>query len=219
MWARTSTALDREVSRWSPTGPRLRRRAARYAASRSGAPNGLITVIAALIVVAGLAVFQYAPALRPSPVAVPEGSTAVVKPTPFAVNPQSLAVISSNDTDLTVYQTDVTQVCPTTAPDCFDDREFFSRTVSLPKVRAQNVALSPTGGQMAVVGHNPDEDVIAVVTLRVDNRPRAPEGHGETSAPVATAASEAPPRDAGWREQSVQQPGRYRRAGSPDRIT
>src|SRR5215203_6016104 len=37
MWARTSTALDHEVTRWTPTAPRqLRRRAlTRYATSRS----------------------------------------------------------------------------------------------------------------------------------------------------------------------------------------
>src|SRR5688572_19480939 len=49
MWARTSTALDREVSRWTPSTPRqLRRRAlTRYATSRSSAPNALITIVAA----------------------------------------------------------------------------------------------------------------------------------------------------------------------------
>src|SRR6187200_1356485 len=69
MWARTSTALDREVSRWTPSTPRqLRRRAlARYAKSGSGAPSALITVVAALVIVSGLAVFQYAPALRQTP--------------------------------------------------------------------------------------------------------------------------------------------------------
>ena len=196
MWARTSTALDREVSRWSPTAPRLRRRRlARYASARPGVPNGLITVIAALIVVAGLAVFQYAPVLRTQPQPPQDGATPVLRPTPFAVNPQSLAVVSSNETDLTVYQTDVTEVCPTNAPDCFDDREFRSRTVSLPKVRAQNVALSPGGGQLAVVGHNQDEDVIAVVMLRTDSQPRSPEVHPQkTPPPVATASSQVPPQ-------------------------
>ena len=167
MWARTSTALDREVSRWSPTSPRLRRRAlARYASSRSGTPNALVTVVAALVVVAGLAVFQYAPTLRTQPQSSPDGSTAVLRPTPFAVNSQALAVVSANETEITVYETDVAQVCPQTAPDCFDDREFVARTVSLPKVRPQNVALRPGGGELAVVGHNQDEDVIAVVMLR-----------------------------------------------------
>ena len=195
LWARTSTALDREVSRWSPNAPRLRRRAlARYAGSRTGSPNGLITVIAALIVVAGLAVFQYAPALRPQTTPPQDGATPVVRPTPFAINSQALAVISSNETDLTVYETDVNEVCPTNAPDCFDDREFHSRTVKLPKVRTQNVALSPNGGQLAVVGHNQDEDVIAVVMLRTDNQQRPPDVQPQkTPAPVATASPQVPP--------------------------
>ena len=190
MWARTSTALDREVSRWSPTTPRqLRRRAlARYATSRSSAPNALITVIAVLVIVSGLAVFQYAPSLREA-TRTPEsnGPVAAVQPTPFAINPQQLAVITSNDTDLTVYETDVTKVCPTEAPDCFDDREFVARTVSLDNVRAQNAALSPGGNQIAVVGHNSDEDVIAVVMLRAGGvKPPDPNGSDGTPKPDPT---------------------------------
>ncbi len=193
MWARTSTALDREVSRWTPTTPRqLRRRAlTRYATSRSGAPNALITVVAALLIVSGLAVFQSAPALRDEPVTSPNnGPIAAVRPTPFAINPQQLAVITSNDTDLTVYETEVAEVCPPTAPDCFDDRKFFARTVALPKVRAQNAALSPNGGQIAVVGHNTDEDVIAVVMLQTySNHPSTSDAGGSHQPPP----TETPP--------------------------
>src|SRR5688572_18274496 len=68
MWARTSTELDREMSRWPYRYPRVGRRLlTRVARSRSGggAPGALATVVAAVGVVLVIAVMQLGPAFRP----------------------------------------------------------------------------------------------------------------------------------------------------------
>src|SRR5262245_66104482 len=63
MWARTSSALDREVARGARTAWGRRVRRARRKAQPSTA---LMSTIAAASVIAALAVFQLAPAVAPS---------------------------------------------------------------------------------------------------------------------------------------------------------
>lgn len=193
MWARTSTALDREVSRWSYRYPRFGRRAiVRDRASRFGTPSALATMVAAVGVVTVLAILQFGPARTPTPsTAVAVGSTALSRPTPFAVAPQPLALVWSGESDLTVYQTEVTEVCPSSTPDCMEERDFVSRTVPLRNQRPQNVALSPNGAQLAFVGHNTDRDVITVVLLR--DAPRTSGRPDPTKAPEPTSSATANP--------------------------
>ncbi len=168
----------------------------------------MATVVAAVGVVASLVVIQLAPSLnRPTgtdagtAIATANGATiaAGLRPTPFAISPQSLALISSTDNDLTVYQTQVSEVCPTTAPDCFNDSKFVTNSVKVSNLRPQNVALSPGGDQIAVVGHNSDKDVIAVVMLRNLGPTRTnepPNGTQPTPAPSdGSGASVTPPTD------------------------
>lgn len=171
MWARTSTALDREVARRSYRYPRFGRRAIVHDKGRrpSGSPTVLATVVAVVGVVTAVAALQLAPALRPAPVAqdVP-GTVAAFRPTPFNVAPQPLSFFAAGGTDLSFYETSVDRVCPPSTLDCFDDdKEVVRRKVGLPSnMRPQNIALSPNGDQVAFVGHDADQDVIAVVMLQ-----------------------------------------------------
>jgi hypothetical protein len=201
MWARTSTALDRAVSRWSYRYPRFGRRAiARDRSRRAGAPGALATVVAALGVVTAVAVLQLAPALRPAPVTAPMtapvtdsaplGTVAVaLRPTPFAVAPQPLSLVAAGETDLSIYQTSVDQVCPQSTPDCFFDEKIVGRNVKLPRhLRPQNVALSPNGEQLAFVGHEADQDVITVVMLQNAGSGAIPGRSPRTPEPTRTAS-------------------------------
>jgi len=208
MGARTSTALDREVSRRSYHYPRFGRRAiVRDRRSRPGAPGALATMVAAVGVVTVLAILQFGPALRPTPsTAVAVGPATAGRPTPIAIAPQPLAVVAAGERDLTVYQTQVTQVCPTSTPDCMEEeREFLSRTVRLDNLRPQNVALSPNGAQLAFVGHNTDKDVITVVLLR-DHTPAPTEPNPTRRPPpsATSAPSEPPPSASPAVEESPQ---------------
>ncbi len=183
MWARTSTALDREVARWSHRYPRFGRRAiARSNGNRSGAPGALATVVAALGVATAVAVLQLAPALRPAPVSVTAtGTVAALRPTPFAVAAQPLSFFAAGETDLSVYQTSIDQVCPQSTLDCFDDKVFVRRNVTLPSnLRPQSIALSPNGAQIAFVSHDADQDVIAVVMLHSAAPPSRGGGSGQS---------------------------------------
>ena len=172
MWARTSTALDGEVSRWSYRYPRFGRRAvvATDRRRRGGSPTVLASVVALLAIVTAVAALQLAPVPRPTQVANIDalGTVASFRPTPFAVPPQPLSFFAAVDADLGFYETSVDRVCPQSTFDCFDnDKEIVRRKVRLPSnMRPQNIALSPNGDQIAFVGHDAEQDVIAVVTLR-----------------------------------------------------
>lgn len=162
MWARTSAALDREVARgvrasWSR---RLRR------AQRRARPTaGMVTVLAALGIVTALATFQLSPTRLP-----PTGAS--VRPTPFAVRPEPLAFVGLSSGDMAIYRTVIRQVCPQSEPiDCVAT-ESIERTplgTSLPDdIHAGNIALSPNGRQLSLVGRNVEADVIAVVLMPDD---------------------------------------------------
>ena len=196
MWARTSTALDREVSRRSYRYPRFGRRAVVRGDGRlrSGTPTVLATVVAVVGLVTTVAALQLAPALRPVPTAESAPGTAIaLRPTPFSVAPQPLSFFAAGDTDLSVYETSVDRVCPPSTLDCFDnDKEIVRRKVRLPSnMRPQNIALSPDGDRAAFVGQDADHDVIAVVMLQNAGSPgtvpgRSP-GREPSQTPKATA--------------------------------
>jgi anti-sigma factor RsiW len=182
LWARTSTALDREVARGSYRDSGLTR--GFYRAPRGLAPAAaLMTSVAAVGVMAALAVMQLAPAI---PSAEPPS---LARATPFNVPPQKLALIGVDATDVYLYQTSVSQVCPASAPDCLLTDDFVRQPVALPRsMRARTVALSPTGGRLALVGRDAGEDVIAVVFL-----PAAEPGFVPTPTVAATEAATIDP--------------------------
>ncbi|MEX2546589.1 MAG: hypothetical protein WD830_02220 [Chloroflexota bacterium] len=206
MWARTSTALDREMSRWSFRYPRLGRRVARRAGrARSGAPSALATVVAALGIVTVFAVMQLGPAPRQAPgTAVADGSAPSLRPTPFSIAAHPFAVVSAGESDLTVFRTQLSEVCPTTAPDCTDDKVFDRQSVSVPNLRPQNVAMSASGGQIAFVGHDKSNDVITVVLL-LDDAPAKtsdPEPTDSPAPPSSSPANQLPPPETPAANQS-----------------
>src|SRR5688572_5608901 len=156
LWPRTSAALDREVARGSSRfGRRWRRRGRKY-----GPSVALMTTIASLGVVAGLTMMQLTPAVTVAPPSAP------VPATPFAIAPQQLAFVGSDETHMYVYQTDVGHACPANAAGCSVDEGVVRTRVNLPaSVRARNLALSPSGNALALVGRGGGHDVIAVVLL------------------------------------------------------
>ncbi len=186
MWARTSTALDREVTRWPFRPYRYAGRFGRGSRSvRSGTSGATATVLAAIGVVSVLTVMQLSPG-RPAP---PNGP---VNPTPFLVQGQALAFIGSDAADFSIYQTNVRQVCPPTAPDCFEPEGFIRTRVDLSsRVKPRTMAVNPNGNRVAIVGDEVDQaqDFIGVVVLP-DQQPgshgqQPSSGHG----PAATIAA------------------------------
>jgi hypothetical protein len=194
LWPRTSAALDREVARASYRGGRPWRglsfdHGLPSATRRASAPSAaLVTTLAALGVIAALGVTQLMPTFETQPPRAPGQAT------PFAVAPQPLAFIGNQAADLYIYQTDVGHVCPPTAPDCAVDDDIVRRAVKLPaSVHARNIALSPSGEALAVVGRGLNRDVIAVVMLgpRRGGQPNHPNGSDATPK-VTPAASDLP---------------------------
>jgi len=94
LWARTATALDHEVGRHT--------RAPRLVALGSLASLGLVLAVA--LGASGLGPFDIAP---------PDT-------TPFPVTPEPVAYLTTDGNQITIYQTQVSSVCPATAPDCAD---------------------------------------------------------------------------------------------------
>jgi hypothetical protein len=195
LWPRTSAALDREVARGtSRFGRTWRRRGRKY-----GPSVALMTTMASLGVVAALAVMQLTPVVTVAPPSAPAPAT------PFAIAPQPLAfvgseVIGSEAAQMYVYQTDVGHACPTNAPGCSVDEGIVRTPVDLPaSIRARNVALSPSGRALALVGRGGGRDVIAVVLLAngkdrttPTEQPSEP-GSSPDMSPVAVATSGDPP--------------------------
>lgn len=170
LWPRTSAALDREVARGSSHfGRTWRRRGRKY-----GPSAALMTTIASLGVVAGLTMMQLSPAVTVAPPSAPAPAT------PFAIAPQPLAFVGSDETHMYVYQTDVGHACPQNAAGCSVDEGIVRTPVNLPaSVRARNLALSPSGNALALVGRGGGHDVIAVVLLAdgsKDPGPQTPDG-------------------------------------------
>jgi hypothetical protein len=158
LWARTSASLDREVAR----AYRARKWGRRITRGRRSAQpsSALMTAVAAIGVTAAIAVLQLAPTFSPA-ASVPG------KPTPRAVVPQQFSYLGLGLSDIAVYRTEVSQVCPASAPlDCVESEKIVRTPVGLPpSMRSGNVSLSPSGRQMAVVGHYTGQDLIAVVTM------------------------------------------------------
>ena len=208
LWARTSGALDREVARGSYRRPRYGR--AFLERRRRGTPStAVLSTIVAVGLTAAIAVLQLAP--------VPTNRPSPAPATPFAVRPQPLAFIGAGSSDITIYRTQVTHVCPPSAADCAVDEPIEQTAVLLPgRMRPRNVALSPSGARLALVGQQLGEDVIAVVTLPSahiagpDNEPPNTSAPG-SGYPTAPAESGNPPASAVTEPGSTADPGSSQR--------
>jgi len=158
LWARTSASLDREVAR-AYRDQKWRRRLGR--GSRVAQPStALMTAVAAIGVSAAIMVLQLAPAIGPA-------ASVAGRPTPLTIPLQAFAFIGLGPSDAAIYSTDVSQVCPASAPlDCVENEKYVRTPLGLPPdVRAGNLALNPAGNQLAIVGHMVGEDMIGVVTM------------------------------------------------------
>ena len=203
MWPRTSAALDRELAR---SRGRFGRRRPAAAFGRQVSRGGHSAVLAGLLVAIGgitaLATFRIVPNVSSTP---PQQAAA---PTPFSVAGQQLAFVGGGAEKLAVYQTQVSRMCPTSAPDCVSDEGITSTPIVLPNgAKPRNVALSPSGRQLVVVGGDVGRDVFAVVLLpsneNLGSQPGAngsdlPASGGDRSQPpVSSPSSDAPTSGAG----------------------
>lgn len=148
----------------------------------------MVTILAALGVVSAVTVMQLAPPVR---VSSPSGP---VNPTPFTVADQSLAFIGAGAADLAIYRTSVSQVCPPTAPQCFEHPLLVREPVSISsRIHPRTVALSPNGERLAFVGDDVDRDMIAVVLLPSDPKPnRGPQPGASHAQSESTRPLESP---------------------------
>jgi hypothetical protein len=162
LWARTATALDHEVGR------------------RSGAPR-LVALgsLASLGLV--LAVALGATGLGPFNVTRPGSAT------PFPVTPQPVAYLTTDGNQITIYQTQVSAVCPTSAPDCTDPGPSARPVARV----ALDAALSPrdlalaADGNLAITARDSEGRAnYSVVTLPGSETT-------ETASPAASARSTA----------------------------
>src|SRR5687767_11658144 len=165
MWARTSAALDREMAGDGGYRP----------VPEEGGPTPGRRIAFASLAAAGLVLALAVTQLPTSaPVAVPGSS--LLMATPFGVPSQALAFLGSGENGLALYRTRVDVVCPAAAPECVYDDDIEPSIVALPhNLRPSNLALSPSGQQLAIVGRAPleREDLIGVVTMP-DDAPGSP---------------------------------------------
>src|SRR3954451_15123045 len=161
LWARPSAGLDREVAR-DYRAEKWRRRMSR--GRRNAQPStALLTAVAAIGVSAAIAMVQLAPVVAPA-------SSLQIRPTPLAVPKQQLTYVGYGQSDVAVYRTELSQVCPASEIDCVQTEKFVRTPLELPAdMRAGNISLSPSGKQLALVGHVLDGDVIAVVMMPSDS--------------------------------------------------
>jgi len=131
---------------------------------RSAEPStGVLTAVAAIGVSAAIAMLQLAPAIGPV-------VSTQVRPTPLGVPRQELTYVGQGASDVAIYRTELSQVCPASALDCVETEKVVRTPLELPAdMRAGNFSLSPSGNQLALVGHVLNEDVIAVVTMPNDS--------------------------------------------------
>jgi hypothetical protein len=182
MWARTSAALDREMAAGGGYRP---------PADESGPSHGrriVLTSMAAVGVVLALSIAQL-PTNTPSN----EPSAPLLMATPFGVPSQALAFLGSDEFGLALYRTRVDQVCPAAAPDCIHDDDIEPSFASLPpNLRPSNLALSPSGRQLSIVGRAPleREDLIGVVAM--PDTPAGPSRRFATLRPDLLPATPTP---------------------------
>src|SRR3954447_802961 len=194
LWARTSARLDREVAR-AYRAEKWRRRMSR--GRRSAQPStALLTAVAAIGVSAAVAMLQLAPAARPA------GSIAI-RPTPLTVPKQQITYVGYGQSDVAVYRTELSQVCPASEIDCVETEKFVRTPLELPSdMRASNISLSPSGNELALVGHVKSGDVIAVVMMPPDADNSGSSGNSQQSGnqghhPKDTDAPSTPRPDSG----------------------
>ena len=189
LWARTSTAIEREAATRAETP--------RPGSSRRIGPRpafGALSGIAVIAVVIGASVLSggvldapttaIAPAVTPPPVAI-ASSAAAPGPTPIAVGAGEVGWVGTAADGAFAYSTtDVDQVCPAERqPDCAPVSDGDSRHVEM-AIRPKSISQSPVRNQAVVVGTDAaGADAVLVIAL-------------PTARPTATPPSAEPPKTA-----------------------
>jgi hypothetical protein len=143
LWARTATALDHEVGR--------RTGAPRLIALGSMASLGLVAAVA--LGAFGVGPFNIA---RPGPA------------TPFPVTPQPVAYLTTNGDQITIYQTQVSSICPPSALDCVDPgtpARPVARVDLDASVSPRDLALAADGNLAITARDSLGRAIYSVVTL------------------------------------------------------
>lgn len=180
LWARTSAALDTEMAR-SPRAARQRERQDRLGDSR---PSSRLLALSAASSLA-LAIVVIATQLNTGVTVVPTTGPQAAAPTPFDVLTQPVFVANFAADGVTVYQTNVGQVCPTPTIEC-----SAADTGTHPVLRIagtggrSGVAIRSGQGRMALLAMNDTgQETISVVTL-----PATATGSGSSAATESSSA-------------------------------
>jgi hypothetical protein len=163
LWARTSAALDTEMAR-SPRAARQKEREDRV--SERGPSSRLLALSAGSSLT--LALVLIATQLNTGVTVPPTTGPVAANPTPFDVAPEAVVFpVFSADGAVTIYQTEVAQVCPTPTIEC-----SAADTGTHPVLRITGTggrtgtAVRSGKGRLALLAMNETgQETISVVTL------------------------------------------------------
>lgn len=175
LWARTRTAIDREITRDGPR-PRL---APSPRLGRSGTERQLRLAVGSLVGVLVVLMVAGGPLLQGTP-------TPTSAATPFPIAPQSVAFVDVAGGQATLYRTDVAQACPPTHVDC--QSGLVSRPVAhfVAGLEAREMALGGNGQVFIASRDALGGEVFAIVDLARNSGPPAT----PSPTPEATTAIE-----------------------------
>ena len=193
LWARTSAAIYAERQR--AAGLRSAHRplgAPRPARRLSFVP---VVALVAIVMVVGVGLLN-------SSAFLPSGPAG---PTPIAVVDAAdiQVIVRDSSGNLQIVSRPVSQVCPVDVPECGAESTYSVTAVSgVGAAMTLQGALSPTGGQMAVVARDPGSEGVYIIPVKTAATPSpatsgAPASSAAPSpspaAPTAIAPSSAPP--------------------------
>lgn len=162
LWARTSAALDSEMAR-SPRAARRKEREDRL--GERGPSSRLLAISAASSLT--LAIVVIATQLNTGVTVLPSTGPQAANPTPFDVQSEPVFVADFSADGVTVYQTNVGQVCPTPTIECSAADTGTHPVLRIPGSGGRSgMAVQSGQGRMALLAMNDTgQETISVVTL------------------------------------------------------
>jgi hypothetical protein len=163
LWARTSAALDTEMAR----SPRAARRAARADRLGDRGPSSRLLAVSAASSLA-LALVVIATQLSAGVTIAPAPNRpATAVPTPFDVPPEAVVFADFTADGVTVYQTEVGQVCPTPMVECSAADVGTHPVLRITGSGGRSgMAVQSSQGRLALLAVNDTgQETISVVTL------------------------------------------------------
>lgn len=191
LWARTSTALDRELAR-RPARP--------ISDEHRRVPRTTLIVAAAAL---GMALVVGTTQLNLVPPPTDDGQPASPRaalPTPFGVISQRISLLGTDVNGLVLFRAQVDQVCPPAALGCIDDEDLSPQVIPFEhSVVPVNVSVSPDGQLVAITGRRDGRDgLLALVPTDptplspVSPAPSSPELTAPPASPQLTATPASP---------------------------